>query len=83
MSQPDEKNIDCDAKYDTDDQKIPENNGFDPQQYRDRMSQEYELPKVEVNIFTLLRYGDAIDLALQLVGSVMSVCGGHKSFAAF
>jgi hypothetical protein len=47
-----------------------------PEKYRDQLLKQYELPDVKVNLFTILGYGTRLDLALQIVGSIMSVGAG-------
>ena len=44
--------------------------------HREEILKQYDMPKVSVNIFTLLRYGDSLDFALQIVGSIFSIAGG-------
>jgi ATP-binding cassette subfamily B (MDR/TAP) protein 1 len=43
---------------------------------RDEILKQYDLPKVKVNLFTLLGYGTPLEFALQIVGSVMSAGAG-------
>ena len=50
-----------------------------PKDYRDQISQQYDLPNIKVNLFDILRYGDTTDFVLMLVGSVMSVAGGYAT----
>jgi len=44
--------------------------------HREEILKQYDLPKVSVNLFTLLKYGDRLDFVLQIVGSLFSVAGG-------
>jgi len=48
-----------------------------PEQYREEILRQYDLPKVKVNLFTLLGYGTWGEFALQILGSVMSVGAGR------
>lgn len=42
-----------------------------------------ELPEATVSLFTLLRYGTKSDLALQAVGTIMSVGSGERDLDLF
>jgi hypothetical protein len=50
-----------------------------PEKHREEILKQYDLPKVSVNLFTLLGYGNYVDYALQVVGSIMSVGAGENS----
>lgn len=50
-----------------------------PEKHREEILKQYDLPKVNVNFFTLLGYGNYVDYALQVVGSIMSVGAGDNS----
>lgn len=50
-----------------------------PRDYRDQISQHYDLPNIKVNLFDILRYGDRTDYVLMLLGGVMSVGGGYAT----
>ena len=47
-----------------------------PEKYRDEILKQYDLPDVKVNLFTILGYGTSLDMALQIVGSIMAVGAG-------
>ena len=53
-----------------------------PEEHRDEILKQYDLPKVKVNLFTLLGYGTPLDFALQIIGSVMSVGAGPPPLLA-
>ena len=57
---------------------LDDKDGLDrlPEKYREEILKQYDLPDVKVNLFTILEYGTSLDLALQVVGSIMSVAAG-------
>jgi hypothetical protein len=47
-----------------------------PDKYREEILRQYDLPDVKVNLFTILGYGTRLDLALQIIGTIMSIGAG-------
>lgn len=47
-----------------------------PDKYRAEILRQYDLPEVKVNLFTILGYGTRLDLALQIIGTIMSIGAG-------